>query len=139
MGTFCPEHNAGIADKGKQGADDRDEREHGHGQNEIQNRGFPSKREPSQGIGRRNPQAAIISLQLFQQHIQPLASFQGLRFDLAEMDARLRAAELLRLLAYLPWLAWQIVLASLQVARVVLDPALPVAPREDSCQPGKVS
>ena len=38
-------------------------------------------------------------------------------------------AEALRLLRYLPWLVWQIVIASLQVARVVLDPALPIAPR----------
>ncbi len=34
-----------------------------------------------------------------------------------------------RLLAYLPWLLWQILIASLQVAAVVLHPRLPIAPR----------
>lgn len=34
-----------------------------------------------------------------------------------------------RLLAYLPWLAFQVVLSSLQVARLVLHPSLPIAPR----------
>ncbi|GIX46784.1 MAG: hypothetical protein KatS3mg131_0995 [Candidatus Tectimicrobiota bacterium] len=34
-----------------------------------------------------------------------------------------------RLLAYVPWLAWQIVLSSLQVAWVVLHPRLPICPR----------
>ena len=33
-----------------------------------------------------------------------------------------------RVLLYIPWLIWQIVLASLQVARVVLDPKMPVDP-----------
>lgn len=34
-----------------------------------------------------------------------------------------------RLLAYLPWLFWQIVLASLQVVFVVLHPKMPIHPR----------
>lgn len=34
----------------------------------------------------------------------------------------------LRLLAYIPWLAWQIVLSSLQVAAVVLRPRMPINP-----------
>ena len=35
----------------------------------------------------------------------------------------------LRLLAYLPWLGWQIVLSSLQIAFVVLHPTMPISPR----------
>ena len=35
----------------------------------------------------------------------------------------------LRLLAYLPWLCWQIVLSSVQVAYIVLHPRLPMQPR----------
>ncbi|MFQ5789416.1 MAG: Na+/H+ antiporter subunit E [Acidobacteriota bacterium] len=35
----------------------------------------------------------------------------------------------LRLLAYIPWLSWQIFIASVQVAYVVLHPRLPIAPR----------
>lgn len=34
-----------------------------------------------------------------------------------------------RLLAYLPWLVVQVVVSSLQVARLVLHPSLPIAPR----------
>jgi multicomponent Na+:H+ antiporter subunit E len=34
-----------------------------------------------------------------------------------------------RILAYTPWLLWQIVLSSVQVARVVLRPSLPIKPR----------
>lgn len=34
----------------------------------------------------------------------------------------------LRLLAYLPWLLWQIVLSSLQVAYAVLHPRMPIQP-----------
>ena len=35
----------------------------------------------------------------------------------------------LRLLAYLPWLCWQIVLSSLQIAYIVLHPRLPIQPQ----------
>jgi len=35
----------------------------------------------------------------------------------------------MRPLAYAPWLFWEIVKANVAVARVILDPALPVAPR----------
>lgn len=35
----------------------------------------------------------------------------------------------LRMLVYLPWLAWQVVLANLNVARRILSPSLPIAPR----------
>jgi multicomponent Na+:H+ antiporter subunit E len=34
-----------------------------------------------------------------------------------------------RLLGYVPWLCWQIVLASVQVASVVLHPKMPISPR----------
>jgi len=34
-----------------------------------------------------------------------------------------------RFALYLPWLLWQIVVASVQMARVVLDPRLPIEPR----------
>lgn len=37
-------------------------------------------------------------------------------------------AFLLRLAAYLPWLAWQIILSSLDVARLVLHPSRPITP-----------
>lgn len=33
-----------------------------------------------------------------------------------------------RLLTYLPWLFWQIVLANLDVARRIIDPRLPISP-----------
>jgi multicomponent Na+:H+ antiporter subunit E len=39
-----------------------------------------------------------------------------------------------RLLAYLPWLLWQIVLASFQVAYIVLHPAMPATPRVVRCR-----
>jgi len=34
----------------------------------------------------------------------------------------------LRFVTYLPWLGWQVVLSGLHVARIVLDPRLPVTP-----------
>ncbi len=34
-----------------------------------------------------------------------------------------------RLLIYLPWLAWQVILSNLAVARIILSPSLPIAPR----------
>jgi multicomponent Na+:H+ antiporter subunit E len=34
-----------------------------------------------------------------------------------------------RTLLYLPWLLWQIVKANIQVARIILDPRLPISPR----------
>ena len=34
-----------------------------------------------------------------------------------------------RFMAYLPWLAWRILLSNLHVARLILDPRLPIAPR----------
>jgi multicomponent Na+:H+ antiporter subunit E len=40
----------------------------------------------------------------------------------------LAAMPWLRLLAYLPWLLWQIMLSSLQVAYVVLHPKMPIQP-----------
>lgn len=34
-----------------------------------------------------------------------------------------------RMLLYIPWLAWQVVLSNLHVARVILSPSLPITPR----------
>jgi acyl-CoA dehydrogenase len=47
------------------------------------------------GFARRALDESLAHLRGRQQFGRPLASFQGLRFDVAEMDARLRAAELL--------------------------------------------
>jgi acyl-CoA dehydrogenase len=47
------------------------------------------------GFARRALDEALAHLRSRRQFGRPLAAFQGLRFDLAEMDARLRAAELL--------------------------------------------
>lgn len=40
-----------------------------------------------------------------------------------------RAVPWMRFLWYVPWLSWQIVLSSLQVAFVVLHPRMPISPR----------
>jgi multicomponent Na+:H+ antiporter subunit E len=34
-----------------------------------------------------------------------------------------------RILAYLPWLGWEIVKANVDVARIILSPSLPISPR----------
>ncbi len=47
------------------------------------------------GFARRALAESVTHLQAREQFGRPLSSFQGLRFDLAEMDVRLRAAELL--------------------------------------------
>ena len=47
------------------------------------------------GFARRALDESVTHLRGRRQFGRPLAAFQGLRFDLAEMDARLRAAELL--------------------------------------------
>ena len=47
------------------------------------------------GFARRALDESLAHLKEREQFGRPLASFQGLRFDLAEMDARLRGAELL--------------------------------------------
>jgi acyl-CoA dehydrogenase len=47
------------------------------------------------GFGRRALAESVAHLKSRRQFGKPLSAFQGLRFDLAEMDARLRAAELL--------------------------------------------
>lgn len=53
--------------------------------------------------------------------------------EMAEASAKLTDVypvrlRLLRLLFYIPWLIWQIVVASLQVAAVVLNPKMPIDP-----------
>lgn len=47
------------------------------------------------GFARRALDESLAHLRTRQQFGRPLAAFQGLRFDVAEMDARLRAAEML--------------------------------------------
>ena len=44
------------------------------------------------------------------------------------MDQEIGRVIWLRLAAYLPWLAWQVVVANLHVARIVLHPRLPIDP-----------
>lgn len=44
----------------------------------------------------------------------------------------------LRLLAYIPWLVWQIVLSNLRVARLVLSPGLPISPALVVREPGVI-
>ncbi len=45
------------------------------------------------------------------------------------VSAPVTARLVVRFGLYLPWLFWQIVVASLQVTRVILDPRMPVEPR----------
>jgi multicomponent Na+:H+ antiporter subunit E len=52
---------------------------------------------------------------------------------MAETSARIKdihptPLRLTRMLFYVPWLVWQIVVASLQVAAVVLNPKMPIDP-----------
>jgi multicomponent Na+:H+ antiporter subunit E len=44
----------------------------------------------------------------------------------------------LRFAAYVPWLIWQIILSNLRVAKVVLDPRMPIRPIFISQPPGVV-
>ncbi len=53
--------------------------------------------------------------------------------ELAEIKARMKdifpvRLRFVRMLFYIPWLIWQIVVASLQVAAVVLNPKMPIDP-----------
>lgn len=45
------------------------------------------------------------------------------------LDHPLKNVAWLRMATYVPWLAWQIALSSVQIARVVFDPKLPIQPR----------
>lgn len=45
----------------------------------------------------------------------------------------------LRLPAYLPWLAWEVVRANLDVARRIVDPRLPIRPHLIRIEPGQRS
>ena len=45
------------------------------------------------------------------------------------LDHPLQGVAWFRVATYAPWLAWQIALASVQIARVVFDPKLPIQPR----------
>ena len=53
--------------------------------------------------------------------------------EISETSAKLKGVapirvRFLRLLFYIPWLIWQVVIASLQVAAVVLNPKMPIDP-----------
>ncbi len=53
--------------------------------------------------------------------------------EMSQADAKLKGDKpvtirFLRLFYYIPWLLWQIVIASLQVAAVVLNPKMPIEP-----------
>lgn len=43
---------------------------------------------------------------------------------------------ILRMVAYAPWLAGKMIVSNLHVARLVLSPRLPIAPRFVECDPG---
>ncbi len=45
-----------------------------------------------------------------------------------EESLRLAVLKVLRFLAYMPWLLWQIVKANIQVASIVLNPKMPIDP-----------
>lgn len=71
-------------------------------------------------------------------YFQPLLLALGLMSSIlvAFIAARMRLMEApwppalwLRLLTYMPWLVWEIAKSNVQVARVVIDPKLPISPR----------
>jgi len=47
----------------------------------------------------------------------------------ARLDAPMRGVPWLRILAYVPWLTWQVVLSAVQVAQIVLRPRLRIDPQ----------
>lgn len=51
------------------------------------------------------------------------------RFKIGPPLSNFQSLPWLKLLAYIPWLLWQIILANLHVARIVLDPKLPIHPQ----------
>ncbi len=58
-----------------------------------------------------------------------LAVFIAWRIEMADPEEQpLRLKLNVHILGYWPWLAWQIVLANLDVTRRILDPKLPISP-----------
>ena len=62
-----------------------------------------------------------------------VASVLGVMAVSSRMDRVAEAGRSYRLglrpLLYLPWLVWQIVIANIDVARIILNPKLPISPR----------
>ncbi len=53
----------------------------------------------------------------------------ALRMDVVDHEGQPFGRLGLRPLVYVPWLLWQIVRANLAVARIIVDPRLPISPR----------
>ena len=53
----------------------------------------------------------------------------ALRMDVVDHEGQPFGRLRLRPLVYVPWLLWQIVRANLAVARIIVDPRLPIGPR----------
>lgn len=65
---------------------------------------------------------SVVVISVWNLRIHQIQFFSG---DVPEWER----IQYLRVLTYIPWLVWQIILASLQVAYVVLHPKMPVKPR----------
>lgn len=57
-----------------------------------------------------------------------VAVFFALRMDVADEEGVPVAHLSLHFLTYLPWLVWEVVKSNVQMARIVLDPKLPIRP-----------
>ncbi len=73
------------------------------------------------------------------EHFEPLLAVMGVlstalvvfiawRMDLVDSEGAPLQLTTLRTVAYIPWLAWEIVKANIDVARRILDPRLPISP-----------
>lgn len=51
------------------------------------------------------------------------------RMRVVDREANLVDLHNIRILLYLPWILWEVVKSNLDVARVILDPKLPIEPR----------
>jgi multicomponent Na+:H+ antiporter subunit E len=74
------------------------------------------------------------------EHFEPLVAVMGVlstalvvfiawRMDVVDHEGAPLQLTTFRTLAYIPWLAWEIVKANIDVARRILDPRLPIGPR----------
>src|SRR3990172_1758228 len=71
----------------------------------------------------------ILSVALFTYLNRDLVHFRGHPAKAGRTNLRLRLATGWRLLAYLPWLLYSILMANLQVLWIVVHPRLPIDPR----------
>lgn len=73
------------------------------------------------------------------EHFEPLVAVMGVlstalvvfiawRMDLIDSEGAPLQLTTFRTVAYVPWLAWEIVKANIDVARRILDPRLPISP-----------